>query len=678
MNEVAVVPNLQLQPDDDELYAAPAPYVVWDLPVRIVHVGLVAGVIAAWFTASDDRLHGIVGTLIAGLVAFRVFWGFVGTRHSRFSDFVASPAVIVRSLTGRDHGRRYVGHTPAGGALMLAFLAVLTVMCGTGFALTANALPAGSSGGTLLRQAHMGSLYALFGIIGLHLLAMASRKYRDRGSPTGSTITGKTQPAIGQLMISGPSASPAARQTQAIMDSIRSTNGLMALLLVSVWSAGLGSYLTRDRNTETAMSGLSPSVNAALAQAIPGPAGGPPPEPAKPAAAAATASEPDAKVIKAEYPEDRQDLQKLVTKALAEDAEANGTPKTVAPVVATPALAVQMLADRMAAYREQIGKLQRDINVLRVDQEQERDVLRDEIRQIQSRNDELHKANTELQQQQLLKQSPPVNAAVAAPLPAPAAGPTGSLAAAPPRKVAVAAPAQPAPAAPPVAATPVSAAPGPAAPPTAASPTGICNANQKAVTDYVRNFSSRTLRSAQFRTVPLENKEVVFGRRGKHMRIDLTKRSGATIIFGKREFGLRNDDAQEFRDAMTAVSEALLDRLDAANVPYYLYFRGGADSGDVLGTLPADAEYFRRVKYLPSERTRKGYSPKAQEQIIGARMHNDHLPVLRAAYGKGVIANVRPTVASHTHILQGSPNTPAAEGRSIHLILALTDVCEAF
>lgn len=120
---------------------------VWDPLVRLFHWGLVVAFTIAYFTAEEEStLHIYSGYTVMGLIIFRLVWGFVGSRHARFSDFVYGPATLmayVRDLAS-GHPRRYLGHNPLGGLMIVAMLVVLAVLTYSGlvvYAIEENAGP---------------------------------------------------------------------------------------------------------------------------------------------------------------------------------------------------------------------------------------------------------------------------------------------------------------------------------------------------------------------------------------------------------------------------------------------------------------------------------------------------------------------------------------------------------
>ncbi|MCU0971916.1 MAG: cytochrome b/b6 domain-containing protein, partial [Gammaproteobacteria bacterium] len=117
---------------------------VWDLPVRLFHWTLVALVLASWATRElgEMEAHRLSGYGILVLVLFRVLWGFIGTRHARFADFVRTPAAMRAHMRETLAGRptRFLGHNPAGGWSVLAMLACLLVQGVTGLFLTDDIL----------------------------------------------------------------------------------------------------------------------------------------------------------------------------------------------------------------------------------------------------------------------------------------------------------------------------------------------------------------------------------------------------------------------------------------------------------------------------------------------------------------------------------------------------------
>ena len=113
---------------------------VWDPWVRLFHWLLVAAFTLAYFSQEgpfEDLLNGAwmqlihvwSGYVIVGLLVFRLIWGFTGSRHARFSDFVHGPREIFTYIKKLLMLRapRHLGHNPAGGAMIVALLLSLTI-----------------------------------------------------------------------------------------------------------------------------------------------------------------------------------------------------------------------------------------------------------------------------------------------------------------------------------------------------------------------------------------------------------------------------------------------------------------------------------------------------------------------------------------------------------------------
>lgn len=111
---------------------------VWDPLVRLFHWALVASVATAWIVEDDPlTLHVWAGYLVLALIAVRLVWGLIGPRHARFTDFVRRPRAVLAYLhdASRLRAPRYLGHNPAGGAMVVALLLALTATGVSGLAL---------------------------------------------------------------------------------------------------------------------------------------------------------------------------------------------------------------------------------------------------------------------------------------------------------------------------------------------------------------------------------------------------------------------------------------------------------------------------------------------------------------------------------------------------------------
>lgn len=146
----------------------PAEVKVWDPFVRIFHWSLFTLCVFAFATGDEwTKPHIAAGYAIALLVAFRVAWGFIGSRHARFADFVRGPRVVAGYIAAilRGHGPRHLGHNPAGGAMIVALLATLAATCFTGLMLTTDAF----WGSQWMEDAHSVCTNALLVLVALHL-----------------------------------------------------------------------------------------------------------------------------------------------------------------------------------------------------------------------------------------------------------------------------------------------------------------------------------------------------------------------------------------------------------------------------------------------------------------------------------------------------------------------------
>jgi cytochrome b len=163
---------------------------VWDRFVRLFHWTLVAAFFVAWFfTESIGLVHKTAGYATVALVVARVVWGFIGSRHARFANFVPTPRHLVAYVRALAQGRepRHAGHNPLG-ALMILFLlgAVLTIGI-SGWMMTLDAF----WGNDLVETVHTQAVdIALLAVV-LHVVANVLASVRHRENLILSMVSGR-------------------------------------------------------------------------------------------------------------------------------------------------------------------------------------------------------------------------------------------------------------------------------------------------------------------------------------------------------------------------------------------------------------------------------------------------------------------------------------------------------
>jgi cytochrome b len=177
---------------------------VWDRFVRFFHWSLVLSFALSYWSiqAGKLELHVLIGYFLAGLIVSRLLWGFYGSRHARFSDFIHSPAATLHYLKtiAMGHPRRFLGHNPAGGAMVAALLALLAVISITGLAVLAVIDFDGPLLGLMhavsdqqayaIREAHALAVNVILAMVSIHLLGVLLASFQHKENLVRAMITG--------------------------------------------------------------------------------------------------------------------------------------------------------------------------------------------------------------------------------------------------------------------------------------------------------------------------------------------------------------------------------------------------------------------------------------------------------------------------------------------------------
>jgi cytochrome b len=176
---------------------------VWDAPTRLFHWLIVVLIATSWWTAENDRLnwHRLSGYAILGLLAFRLYWGVVGSDTARFAGILRGPRAAIA------HARRLFrrepplapGHSPLGGWSVAAMIAGLVVQVSLGlFAVDIDGLESGPLShfvdfdtARLAAKAHHIVFAALEALIALHIAAIIFYLVYARRNLVSAMITGQ-------------------------------------------------------------------------------------------------------------------------------------------------------------------------------------------------------------------------------------------------------------------------------------------------------------------------------------------------------------------------------------------------------------------------------------------------------------------------------------------------------
>jgi cytochrome b len=176
---------------------------VWDAFVRIFHWLLVLTFFTAYLVEPEDSpIHVLAGYTVLGLVLLRLVWGFVGGEHARFSDFVYRPSMVLRYVadTLRFRAKRYLGHSPGGGAMVVVLLIALLATTVSGLMVYGADQHAGPLAGWMagaseqaehmLEEVHETLANVTLALVVLHLIGVGLASWSHRENLVRSMFTG--------------------------------------------------------------------------------------------------------------------------------------------------------------------------------------------------------------------------------------------------------------------------------------------------------------------------------------------------------------------------------------------------------------------------------------------------------------------------------------------------------
>lgn len=169
---------------------------VWDLLVRIFHWTVAGGVIAnLTFLRHADDPHIYVGYMVVAALGVRLMWGFVARGHARFTSFVPGPRGLAAYLAAMVRRRepRYIGHNPAGGAMIVLLMVLLAAVGVTGWMMGLDAY----WGVPWIEGVHELSANLLIGAVALHVIGAIAESIRHRENLPLAMITGYKRSAEG-------------------------------------------------------------------------------------------------------------------------------------------------------------------------------------------------------------------------------------------------------------------------------------------------------------------------------------------------------------------------------------------------------------------------------------------------------------------------------------------------
>jgi len=177
-------------------------HLIWDLPLRIFHWSFAFTILGAWYTAEHKdeyiELHMQLGFVALALIIFRIFWGIIGPKHARFSQFIPSPKTLLAYLSKSSPKKVTAGHNPLGALMVILMIALISIQAISGLFINDDIFSSGPYYGSIGKELeaimsflHHNTFDFMIGAIILHIVAIVYYWRVKKQNLIPPMITGK-------------------------------------------------------------------------------------------------------------------------------------------------------------------------------------------------------------------------------------------------------------------------------------------------------------------------------------------------------------------------------------------------------------------------------------------------------------------------------------------------------
>jgi len=162
---------------------------VWDAPTRAYHWLQALAFLGAYLTSDSEKyrdIHVALGYILFGLIAFRLLWGFIGTRYAKFSSFLFKPGQITTYLISLLKGKseHFIGHNPLGSVAIWLLLGLGIILCVTGVLLLRDDVA------DIVERIHDFATNAMLVVVAIHLAGVFVSSLLEKENLVRAMITG--------------------------------------------------------------------------------------------------------------------------------------------------------------------------------------------------------------------------------------------------------------------------------------------------------------------------------------------------------------------------------------------------------------------------------------------------------------------------------------------------------